>query len=517
MDTTTGVREQTDSENRMNGPERRALALHARNGIVPMLVGGRWVTCDERECMEIRDPENGQTVGLVPKATEAQAMQAVDNALRALPSARTMPVHRRADILRCAAAAVESSLETFARLIASEGIKTIREARAEVKRCVCTLRLCAEEARQLTGETIAFDQGIGSEQRSGYYQYQPAGVIFAITPFNDPLNLVAHKVGPAIAAGNTVILKPHEQTPFSALLLARALVEAGLPSGVLQVLTGVGQEIGPAILARKEIRVVSYTGGYETGERIARLAGIKRLEFELGSNCATLVMNDADLDVAAERCVSGAYWAAGQNCLHVQRIVVDRRVYDPFRRRFLARAAGVVCGPKLSESSDMGCLVSEAAAQRIDALMRSGTDEGGRILLGGDRTGTRMSPTVFEGLPDAHPLLVDEIYGPVTALVPCDGMADAIRLANHSPFGLQAGIFTRSLDRARAAIDALDVGAVMINDSTDYRLDSMPFGGIKPSGSGREGVRFSMRAMSETKVVCFNHAHVVQSEQRSER
>ena len=326
--------------------------------------------------MEVRDPWDASLVGRVPRATPADALAAVDQAAAAREVARRMPVHQRMSVLQGAADRIAAEAEGFARLVAREGIKTIREARREVARCVGTLRLCAEEARRLTGETIAFDQVPGGEGRSGYYTREPIGVVLAITPFNDPLNLVAHKVGPAIAAGCPVILKPHERTPLSALKLADALSQAGLPAGVLQVLTGDGRELGPALLGDDRVRLVSFTGGVEAGRRVAALAGLKRLEMELGGNCPTLVLADADLDRAAAACISGAFWAAGQNCLHVQRIIADQSVYEPFRDRLRQLAAGIHLGPKLDEATDMGCLIDAMAAERIERLLASAVQDG---------------------------------------------------------------------------------------------------------------------------------------------
>ncbi len=432
--------------------------------------------------MEVRDPWDASLVGRVPRATPADALAAVDQAAVARDVARRMPVHQRMSVLQGAADRIAAEAEGFARLIAREGIKTIREARREVARCVGTLRLCAEEARRLTGETIAFDQVPGGEGRSGYYTREPVGVVLAITPFNDPLNLVAHKVGPGIAAGCPVILKPHERTPLSALKLADALSRAGLPAGVLQVLTGDGRELGPALLGDDRVRLVSFTGGVEAGRRVATMAGLKRLEMELGGNCPTLVLADADLDGAAAACISGAFWAAGQNCLHVQRIIADRSVYEPFRDRLRQFAAGVRLGPKLDEATDMGCLIDAVAAERVERLLASAVQDGARVVTGGRRRGpTGFEPTLVEGVSEDHPLMTTEVFGPVTVLAAAHTFEDAVEWANATDYGLHAAVFTRDLGLAHEAVHRLEAGAVMVNDSTDYRIDAMPFGGVKLS------------------------------------
>lgn len=453
--------------------------------------------------IEVRDPESGALIDVVPRALRVDALQALDRAERAKDVARGMPVHARMDVLGQAADRVATAREAFARTIAREGVKTIREARLEVDRCVMTLRLCAEESRRLTGETIAFDQRPGSEDRFGYTLREPAGIVAAITPFNDPLNLVAHKVGPAIAAGNAVLLKPHERTPLSALSLASALREAGLPEGVLQVLVGSGEEVGLPLVEDRRVRVVSFTGGRATGERIARLAGPKRLALELGSNCPTLIMPDADLEAAARACVSGAYWAAGQNCLHVQRVYAHRDVIAPLRERMVALTAAYQLGPKLDEATDMGCLIDAAAAERVHGAVTSALAAGADLLTGGGYDGPRFAPTLLEGVPDGHVLARDEVFGPVAMLFPFTTLDEAITRANAVDYGLQAAIFTRDLGTAFDAVARLEAGTVLVNDATDYRLDAAPFGGLKGSGIGREGVRSAVLEMSEPKVACF--------------
>jgi glyceraldehyde-3-phosphate dehydrogenase (NADP+) len=468
----------------------------------PMLLAGAWINRGRRS--EIVNPEDGSVIGTVPAASVADVEIALSAAYEARPRARRMPSHMRQSILSKAANLLLAEAERFAALIATEGIKTIREARLEVARAATTLRLAGEEAIRLTGETIQFDQRPGSELRSGYYMYEPVGVIVAITPFNDPLNLVAHKIGPAIAAGNCVILKPHERTPLSALGLARLLQLAGLPDNILQVITGSGTELGDALVSDARTRMISFTGGMATGAHIASLARSKKLSMELGSNCPAIIMDDANPGHAVEACMSGAYWAAGQNCLHVQRILVQARSYELYRERFLRSAATIAMGPKLDELTDMGCLVDEAAGRRIDLALDAARGSGAAVIAGGQRQGTRMAPTLVEGVPDCSSLNQEEIYGPVTILSSFVTFDEAIGRANGVKYGLQAAIFTSNLELAHEAIDKLEVGAVMVNDSTDYRIDAMPFGGIKNSGLGREGIWNAVREMSEQKVACFN-------------
>jgi glyceraldehyde-3-phosphate dehydrogenase (NADP+) len=473
----------------------------------PMFIEGRWYGADRPadRMTAVLDPESSVPLAQVPRANSADAERALAFAYRMRGTARGLPTHRRMEILRRVAALVDADHESFARTIAREGVKTIREARLEVSRAIETLSLCAEEARRLHGETILFDQRPGSETRTGYAIREPVGVVLAITPFNDPLNLVIHKVGPAIAAGNCVILKPHEATPLSALRLAGAFEAAGLAPGVLQVITGFGREIGDQLVCDRRVRMVSFTGGRAVGERVQREAGLKKTALELGGNCATIVLGDADLDRAAACCVSGAFWAAGQNCLHVQRIYVQREAYAAFRTRLVAKAAAYRVGPKLDETTDMGCLIDEASARRIEGRVRSAVAAGATVLTGGLRERSRFAPTLMEGVPANHALAVEEVFGPVTALFSVNSIEDAIERANAGDYGLHAAVFTQNLGRAHLAIRDLEAGAVIVNDSTDYRIDAMPFGGVKGSGLGREGVRSAMFEISEPKVICFDH------------
>lgn len=468
-----------------------------------MLLADGWAQRDART--EVTDPEDGSVIDTVPRASAADMEGAITAAVQGAETARQLPVHARMQVLDRAARTLEEELEEFARTIASEGVKTIREARKEVARAAVTLRLSAEEARRLEGRTIAFDQAPGSENRSGYYRLEPVGIVGAITPYNDPLNLVAHKVGPAVAAGNAVIVKPDSKTPLSALKLGQALQEAGLPDGVLQVVTGEGREVGNVLVEDPRVRLISFTGGRQTGEAVARQAGLKKVAMELGSNAPVIVLGDADLETAVEASVSGAYWAAGQNCLHVQRLLVHDAVYDEFRERFVAATEQYRLGPKLEESTDMGPLISEEHAYKVERMVQRALDQGAKLLTGGTREGTRMTPTVVEDVPDEAELALDEVYGPVTLLRRVGSLGEGITVANAVDFGLQAGIFTNDLDAAHTAIAELRYGGVMVNDSTDYRIDAMPFGGFKGSGLGREGVAFAVHEMTEPKVVCFVH------------
>ena len=466
-----------------------------------MLLNGEWV--DRKEKSEICDPGRGDVVDTVPLASEDDMMAAIAAAAAAKTAAKKMPVHERMTILHGAADIIQDQYEEYAVTIAREGIKTIREARKEVGRAIHTLRLSAEAARHVCGETIKFDQYPGGENRLGYYVLEPAGIVAALTPFNDPLNLVAHKVGPGLAAGNVVIIKPDSKTPLSALKLARAIHDAGMPAGILQCITGPGSVIGDLLITDPRVRVVSFTGGLEAGKIIASRAGLKKVGMELGSNSPVIVMADADIESAVELTVSGAFWAAGQNCLHAQRILIQEEIYEEFREGMVAATEAYTVGDKLDEATDMGPLINEAAAENVERMVNEAISAGATILTGGTRNGTFFDPTLLEDLPEGVDLSCDEVYGPVSVLYRFKTLDEAIARANDVDYGLQAAIFTRDIETALRASDELECGGVMINESTDYRMDGMPFGGVKGTGLGREGIEFAIHEMTEPKVVCY--------------
>lgn len=467
-----------------------------------MLIDGQWVGASET--IPVHDPYSGEVVDTVPRGTAADVERAVAAALEGYRENRHLSSGERSFILRRAADLLDARKEEFAVVIAREGSKTIREARKEVYRCTQTLRVSGEEATRILGETIAFDQQKGSENRRGYFYRFPIGVIGAITPFNDPLNLVAHKVGPALAAGNGVVVKPATVTPLSALKLAELLLEAGLPSRALNVVTGPGGEVGEALVTDPRVRMISFTGGVEAGLRVTRKAGLKKIGMELGSNSPVIVLEDCDLDAAVESCVSGAFWAAGQNCIGVQRLYVHEGVFEAFREAFVARTLRYKVGPKLEEDCDMGPLITEAEARRMEEWVEEAVAAGARVECGHRREGAVYWPTVLTGVPEGVKVDCEEIFGPVVSLYPIRDLEEGIRRSNAVDFGLHAAVFTGSLASAFQAVEGLEAGGVMVNDSTDYRMDSMPFGGVKSSGLGREGIRFALQEMTEPKTVCFN-------------
>ncbi|MGG1674120.1 aldehyde dehydrogenase family protein [Neobacillus sp. NRS-1170] len=466
-----------------------------------MLIGGKWK--DSEQIIEVRDPQDNSLIDTVPAATKEEMLHCIEESKEGAKIAAAMPVHERIRVINAAADYIEEYKERYALIISKEGSKTIREAQKEAARCIQTLRISAEEARRINGETLSFDQMPGSENRVGYYYRFPIGIIAAITPFNDPLNLVAHKVGPAIASGNAIIVKPASVTPLSALLLAEAFLHAGLPSKVLSVITGHGSEIGDILVSHPDIRMISFTGGLTAGEDIVRKAGLKKISMELGSNSPVIVLEDADIEDAVESTVSGAFWAAGQNCLGVQRIYIQDRIMAEFQKAFISRTEQYKVGDKQSNQTDMGPLINEKEAIRVEKMVEEAIEKGALLLTGGQRNEAFYTPTVLTNVPKNCKIATEEIFGPVVILYPVADLDEAIEQSNSVDYGLQAGIFTKNIEKAHKAIAKLDVGGIMINDSSDYRIDAMPFGGVKKSGLGREGIKFALQEMTEPKVVCF--------------
>lgn len=453
--------------------------------------------------ISVFDPYDGSTVGSVDVTRADEIGELMARARRGAAIARLLPRHRRADILEKAARLIQDRHEAFATLIAREAGKTIIQARKETLRCVNTLKLSAEEAKRNAGEIVPFDSYMGSEQRQGWFTREPLGIIVAITPYNDPLNLVAHKLGPAIAGGNSVLLKPSELAPLSAIKLADVLVEAGLPNEILSIAVG-GADLGNALVSARDVRMVSFTGGFATGEAITRSAGLKKMAMDLGGNAPVIVMADCDFDKAVEGCVSGAFWAAGQNCIGAQRILVQSEIYERFRNAFVATTEKLKTGDPSLEDTDVGPMISENAAERTQATVSDAIAQGARLLCGNVRTGSLYSPTVLESVPPQCRLWREEIFAPVVMLAPFETLSEAISMANDPDYSLHAGIYTTDLASALEAAAMIDAGGVMINDSSDYRFDAMPFGGFKYGSMGREGVRFSYEDMTQPKVVCIN-------------
>ena len=427
--------------------------------------------------------------------------QALATAYAARRACREAPAHVRMSALREAAARILNLREAMARTIVTEGVKTIREARHEVDRCCDTLLLAAEEARRLGGESVNFGQSPVATGRIGWWERRPLGVVIGITPYNDPLNLVAHKLAPAVAAGAPIIIKPHPDTPTSAHELAGVFSGSGLPSGAIQVLEG-GHAQTLELVSDSRTSVISFTGGRQAGEVISRHAFCKRLLLELGGVCVAFVASDADVPHAAEALASGITWAAGQNCVHTQRIFAVRDVFGRLADRLAGRLQSLRRDDPFSEAADYGSLISEEHADRVHAQIIDACSRGATLFAGGQRFGRQLTPTLLTGVPHDHALATEEVFAPVAIIEPVDNLAEAeARAASGGPM-INSAIFTNRLDLILSWHNALDAGATIVNDSTDFRIDAMPFGGNGAAGLGREGIRFAIEAMTEPKLLC---------------
>ncbi len=429
------------------------------------------------------------------------AKQILRRSKQAFQEMRAMPSYERYEKLYATSKILEKNIDDFAKTIAIEAGKPIKLSKGEVKRASITMLFSAEESKRIYGETIPLDVEPRGINRFAYYTRVPIGPVLAITPFNDPLNLVAHKVGPALAAGNSVINKPASVTPQSAIKMKEALLEAGFPQGSIEtVITSGSGEVMRYFLSSDDIKMISFTGGPEAADKLIRNSGIKKYSMELGNNSPVIVWNDADLDSAAENVVDAAFGAQGQNCIHAQRILIKDDVYEYFKNRVIEITSHLRVGDPLDPDTDVGPMITEGEAERVESQVEKALKEGATVLAGGTRKGSIMEPTVLEDVATSSDIWKNEIFGPVTILRRVKSMEEAIELSNGVSYGLQAGIFTSNLDLAMQAIERLDYGAVLINDTSDFRVDVMPFGGMKNSGLGREGIRFAIEEMTEIKL-----------------
>ncbi|HZI18486.1 MAG TPA: aldehyde dehydrogenase family protein [Pyrinomonadaceae bacterium] len=464
----------------------------------PLLLAGEWrATGDARE---LRSPYDSKPLVRFSVAGAAEVEEAIAAAAGAARELRGLPRHTVADALRAMADGIASRAEEFARTIALEAGKPVRTARVEVERAVSTFTYAAEEARRFAGEVVPLDGQAAGAGRTGWTERVPRGIVFGITPFNFPLNLVAHKVAPALASRNAIVVKPSPRTPLTSLLLGEVFLASGLPAAAMQV---VPMEIETIDLVLEDERVgmISFTGSAEVGWRLRARAARKQVTLELGGNAPVIVDETADLDYAAERTALSAFAYAGQVCISAQRVLLHERVAAPFTERLVARAESLLAGDPLDEATELSNMIDEAAARRAEGWVREALGAGARLLCGGRREGSLLAATV---LADVHPemrVCSEEVFAPVATVQTFADFGEALASANHTRYGLQAGVFTRDLSRALRALRELEFGGVIVNDSPAFRVDNMPYGGVKLSGAGREGVRHAMEEMTEQRLI----------------
>ena len=464
-----------------------------------LLIDGEWIGSGAP--LEVKNKYDGSLVGVVPTATKDDLNRAIEAAERTEDVMADMPAYKRAEILQRTAVLIRERAEDIAKTVAAEAGKALKFARAEVERAATVFVIAAEEAKRLHGETIPLDAVPAGEGYFGFWTRRPVGVIAAISPFNFPINLVAHKVAPAIASGNTLVLKPASTTPIAAVKLCQILQEAGMPAGTINLVVGGGGTVGEWLITDERIDKITFTGSPEIGRHILAVAGIKKVTLELGNNSPVVVAPDADLDFVAKRCALGAFYNSGQVCISVQRIYSQKQVFEPFSEKFVKATEAMVVGNPLDERVDVGPMIDSKEVDRIESWVKEAQGSGASVLTGGKRDGTVYYPTVLSNVDADMKVVAEETFGPVASVISSDDFESALAQANASKFGLQVGVFTKDIDRMLKAVKRLNFGGVIVNDAPNFRADHMPYGGNRQSGLGREGVKFAMEDMTNIQLV----------------
>jgi glyceraldehyde-3-phosphate dehydrogenase (NADP+) len=464
----------------------------------PLLIGGEWRATDNLQ--ELRAPYTGETLAEVAYASRSDVEEAIAAAAAAAAELRALPRYGIAEALRRIADNIKERKEEFARTITLESAKPINAARGETDRAIATFTFASEEARRFTGEMVPMDTQALGRGRFGWTERIPRGVVFGITPFNFPLNLVAHKVAPALASRNAIIIKPSPRTPLTALLLGEAFLSSGLPQGALQI---VPMDIPLLDIPFDDERVtmISFTGSAQVGWKLRARAPHKQVTLELGGNAPVIVDETADIEYSIERSVTAAFGYAGQVCISAQRFLLHESISDEWTQSFVERAKGLRTGDPLDEATELSVMIDEEAARRAEGWINEAVSAGARVLCGGARDGALLEATVLTNVHDEMRVVAEEVFAPVATTQTFHDFAEALAAANHTRYGLQAGVFTRNMERAHLAAQALEFGGVMINDAPAFRVDNMPYGGVKLSGAGREGVRYAMEEMTEPRVI----------------
>jgi acyl-CoA reductase-like NAD-dependent aldehyde dehydrogenase len=466
------------------------------------LIGGKWV--EGKESLEVTNKYSGEIIGSVPVADKGTFEKAIKAAQDGFSLLSNMPAHQRSKILQKTSESIEKNKDEITRIIATEAGKAGKHARAEVERGVQTFKFASEEAKSIHGETVPMDATVGGEKRIGFYLRFPVGIVGAITPFNYPLNLVAHKLAPAVATGCSVVLKPASMTPLTSLRLGEIMMEAGLPDGALNIIIGSGGTVGNWLVTDERVSMITFTGSPPVGRNIKEQSGLKKVTLELGSNSACIIDESADLDLAIPRCVGGSFSYAGQVCISVQRIYIHKKLFDEFTDRFLKSTKKLKLGDPVDPETDVGPMITEDDAIRTESWVNEAVQGDAKILIGGKREKNFYYPTVLTNVKPDMKVMAIEIFAPVVCFVPFDDFSDAVRMVDDSIYGLQAGVYTSDIEKAFQAVKGIKVGGVIVNDVPTYRADQMPYGGVKESGIGREGLKFAIEEMTDIKMVVFN-------------
>jgi acyl-CoA reductase-like NAD-dependent aldehyde dehydrogenase len=466
-----------------------------------LFINGEWVPTSEY--IPVRSPFSGELIAEVAQAGKQETEEAIRAAKAASKTMSRMPSYERAAILDKVVQLMEAREEECVRILILEAAKPVKAARAEIQRTIQTYKFAAMEARSIHGETVPVDAAPGGEGRIAFTMRKPVGVVGAITPFNFPFNLVAHKVGPAIAAGNAVVLKPASQTPLSALLLGEIFQEAGLPDGGLNIIPGQGRTVGEILVSDDRVNAITFTGSPEVGIALKNKAGLKRVTLELGSNSALIIDRMVALtDAFMERCAFGAFSYSGQVCISIQRILVHESKYEEFIRKFKVIVESLVIGDPANEHTEVSAMISAKEVQRMEQWVKSAVARGARAVTGGKVLSSCLfPPTILTDVAEDEPLSCQEAFGPVVAVTSFATVEEAISVVNRSRYGLQAGIFTSDIHAAMQAAEELEVGGVIINDIPTFRVDNMPYGGVKESGFGREGIKYAVEELTELKFI----------------
>jgi acyl-CoA reductase-like NAD-dependent aldehyde dehydrogenase len=467
-----------------------------------MYLAGEWVDGDGET--PVTNPWSGETVDIVPRATADQADRALDAAAAGAEAMAALTAFERANVLNRAADLLADRVEELARILSAEEGKPLAESMGEVRRCPELMRLSAFEGSQLRGEVLPLDAAFNGAGKVGLALRVPCGIVVAITPFNFPLLLVLHKVAPALAAGNAVILKPASTTPLVALRLTELLLDAGLPPLALQCITGDGGALGARLCADPRVRKVTFTGSTSVGEQITRIAGVKRLSLELGGNAPLVILADGDVEAAAAQTAVGGYANAGQVCISTQRVIVERGAYADFLDALRPQVAAIAIGDPLADGTRLSAMITEGEAARVNGWIDEAVSQGARVLAGGQRDGAVHSATLVADVDPSMRIFQEELFGPAVAVTPATDAAEALALANDSSYGLTAGIFTSDLNTALRQMRSLDAGVIYVNGAPPWRADLMPYGGVKQSGIGTEGPRYAVQEMTEVRTVVFN-------------